>query len=243
MKVLILAAGYGTRLYPLTLNIPKALLNIGNRFLIDFLIDKVKIFEEEIVIISNNKFYPSFVEWKEKRKYKNLKILNDNTNTPAERLGTLGDIKFVIDKLEINDDILVLGSDNIFDWSLKKFVEFSKLNNKYCMGVYDIGDLQKAAKFGVVKTGREKEIVSMMEKPKKPETTDIATCIYFFPKEGLHRVDEYALMHKDKDTSGKFIEWLYKEERVLAYQFKGVWMDIGHKEILEEANLKFGGAK
>ena len=243
MKIIILAGGYGTRLYPLTLDTPKALLPIGRRVLLDFIIDKVRPFNTKVYVVTNNKFYSKIGEWAENVQGVNIEVVNDNTNSPEERLGAIGDIKFILDKKGIEEDVLILGSDNIFDWELEGFVKFSSDKNAFCMGAYDIKDLNLAKRFGTVKIDSSSRIVDMREKPESPESSLIAACIYYFPKSRMFLLDKYMQGNLDRDASGKFIEWVYKKESAFGYVFSGVWLDIGHKDSLEEANSKFGGLR
>lgn len=238
MRILLLAAGYGTRLYPLTRYVPKALLSVGGKPFINTIIDKLKPLIErfsadEIIIVSNNKFYKKFVSWKKEYKAK-VKIINDGSNSPRNRLGAIGDICFSLNGRK-KDDWLILGSDNFFDWDLVDFVNFSLKKSPYsCVGIYKLSKLSLAKHFGVVKTDREKRIKYFAEKPKNPESGKVATCIYFFPKESLSYLNDFLKETDKPDASGKYIEWLIGQSRVYGYSFKGRWIDIGHKSNLIE---------
>ncbi|MBN2120451.1 MAG: nucleotidyltransferase family protein [Candidatus Omnitrophica bacterium] len=240
MKVLILAAGYGTRLYPLTIDMPKALLEIGNKRLIDFLIDKIKALgEKDIAVVVNDRFYFDFLEWSKQYSFP-IDIINDQTKTPEERLGAVGDIEYVLKNKDIQDDLLVLGGDNLFSWDLNEFCESASKIAKPVIGLYDIGSLEEATRFGVVSLDGQGRIVNLEEKPSLPKTTLAATCIYFFPKPSLGLMDEYSSLKHDKDTSGQYISWLAKKTDVRGHVFKGDWFDIGHKDSLEQAKKSFG---
>jgi glucose-1-phosphate thymidylyltransferase len=238
MRILILAAGYGTRLYPLTLDLPKSLVPIGNKPLMNFLIEKIynlkKIFIiEELTVVSNNKFYGYFLEWKKKYMV-NANIMNDGSNSPQDRLGAVKDIKFAIGNKK--DDWLVLGGDNLFEDDLVKFIELSYLKKPSpCIGLYDVADKKLASRYGVVKTDSRKKIVGFAEKPKNPFSTLIATCIYFFPKETLDFLDNFLSSETNTDAAGKYIAWLAKQTKVYGYTLKGNWLDIGQKDSLIEA--------
>jgi len=244
MRVLILAAGYGTRLYPLTLHTPKALLSLGEKTILDIIIEKIeelkeKIKIEEVVLVSNHKFYKKFVEWREKVN-KEIVILDDGSTSAEKRRGAIGDIKFGMGKKR--DDWLVIGSDNIFDWKLNRFVNFSLKKYPYpVIGLYKMKDEKKITQLGIVKV--KKGIVEeLIEKPKEAFSDMIATCIYFFPKESLRFVDEYIKEKKDLDVIGNYIQWLIKKTKVYGYLFKGTWIDIGTKESLKEAKEIFSYA-
>jgi len=238
VRVLFLAAGYGTRLYPLTVNTAKTLININNTPMINFLVAKiealrstVKINEE--VVVSNSKFYRDFVSWKKKYKLK-MSILDDGSTSPEDRLGAVGDINFSIKKSR-KDDWLVLGADNIFDWSLKMFLKYCLKKRPYpVVGLYDIRKRHFASRFGVVKMNRQNIIKEFQEKPHNPKSTTVATCIYFFPKESLTFIDAFLKAHR-ADAAGKFLEWLIGQTKVYGYTFRGTWLDIGHKDSLNKA--------
>jgi len=244
MRVLILAAGYGTRLYPLTLYVPKALLPLGEKTIMDILIEKIeelrkKIKIEEVVLVSNHKFYKKFVEWCKKTN-KEMVILDDGSTSAEERRGAVGDIKFGIGGKR--DDWLIIGSDNIFDWKLDRFVDFSLKKRPYpVIGLYQLNDKRKITQLGIVKV-KKGIIEELIEKPKEAFSDMIATCIYFFPKESLKFIDEYIKEKKDLDVIGNYIQWLIKKTKVYGYLFKGTWIDIGTKESLKEAKELFSYA-
>ncbi|MDP2922528.1 MAG: nucleotidyltransferase family protein [Candidatus Omnitrophota bacterium] len=238
MRVLILAAGYGTRLYPLTLNLPKSLVPIGNKPLMNFLIEKINDLEknfsiEEMIVVSNNKFYNDFLDWK-KRYQVNAKIVNDGSNSPQDRLGAVKDIKFAIGGRK--DDWLILGGDNLFEDNLKKFIDFSLKKKFYpCVGLYDVKEKKLASRYGVVKVDSQKKIIELVEKPKKPLSALAATCIYFFPQDSLKFLDMFLSMEHSPDAAGEYISWLVTQTKVFGYTLKGNWIDIGQRDSLVQA--------
>lgn len=239
MTALILAAGYGTRLYPLTLNIPKTLLEIGNKYLIDFLIEKVSSLGiEGICVVTNDKFYKDFLQWKKKYSF-TINLLNDGTSCVEDRLGAIGDIEFSVDRLSIKDDLLVIGGDNLFDWDLENFYEYCHKINKPVVGLYNVKDSHILKRFGVVEINQQNKIVDFEEKPEHPKSNLAATCIYFFPYDSFVLMREYSSIKKDKDTTGQYIRWLAQKVDVYGYVFEGLWLDIGHKDALERAKEIF----
>ncbi len=248
MIALILAAGYGTRLYPVVRDTPKPLLPIADRTLIDFLMDKVKGLPDlsRVVVVTNEKFHGQFVEWA--KGYASwaapVEVVNDGTRTPEERLGSVGDIRFVIQQCGIDEDLLVLGGDNLFDYALDDFVAQARVSaDQVTIGLYDIGDREAAKNFGVVElaedTGR---VMTFEEKPAAPRSTLIAMCSYYFPRASLDLIETYIQQTRNTDKAGDYIHWLTVYHGVCGVQFEGQWYDIGSVKALREAQKAFGGA-
>lgn len=233
MKAIILAAGYGTRLYPLTLNQPKSLLDIGDKKVIDFIIDKIPKEIKEIDIITNAKFYPFFEKWLEENSKQNINLINDLTTSELNKLGAVKDIYLAHSKGS-QDDALVLLSDNLFDFRLDEAYDFSKIKNKDVILAYDLQDKSKASRFGVINTDRHKKIIKFEEKPKNPETSLISTGIYFFKNDSLDLILEYLKENQNKDGSGNYVKWLSRKKDVYALISKGRWYDIGTHETYKE---------
>lgn len=241
MKVVILAAGYGTRLYPLTLNLPKPLVKINQKPIINFLVEKIKKLPEnlaarEIKVVSNEKFYKNFLRWNEKYKF-GVKILNDGTTSPDNRLGAIGDISFAISK-DI-DDWLVIGGDNLFEDDLSGMLKIGLKKKTPVTAVYDVKNKKLAGNYGVVKVNKADRILELKEKPAQPESTLISSCVYFFPKSSLSLLAKFIAQGHGNDASGKYIEWLAEKTKVQAYKLKGLWVDIGSMETLKGAAKLF----
>lgn len=241
MRILILAAGYGTRLYPLTINLPKPLVPVCNKPLMNFLMDKIGIIKKEfpvknVSVVSNNKFYKNFINWKKKYKAQ-VDIINDGSNTPADRLGAVKDIKFSI--AGKYDDWLILGGDNLFEDDLVEFLNFTYRKNSPSMGLYDVKSKKIASRYGVVGINKNKQIIKLEEKPKDPFSTLAAACIYFFPKKSLKFINMFLKEDKNPDASGKYIKWLINKTKVYGYVLKGSWTDIGHIDSLKIAEKKY----
>jgi glucose-1-phosphate thymidylyltransferase len=242
MRIAILAAGYGTRLYPLTLNIAKPLLPINKKPMVNFLIDKINVLSEhfpveETRIVVNNKFYKSFLDWKEKYKIK-ATIVNDGSNSPDDRLGAIKDMKFALG--EDKCDWLVLGGDNLFDDNLLGFLKFAdEVRPGSSIGLYDVKDKKAATRFGIVSLDSKKQIVDFAEKPEDPASTLAASCVYFFPKESIGLLDTFISSHQNVDASGRYIAWMAEKSKVFGYTLEGKWIDIGHTSSLKEAERHF----
>jgi glucose-1-phosphate thymidylyltransferase len=244
MKALILAAGYATRLYPLTREYPKPLLKVGKRPIIDYIIDKVSILEDidEIIVVTNSKFFPIFKKWAVGVKIKQrFTLVDDLTKSHADRLGAIGDMSFAIEQKGITDDLLVVGGDNLFDGELHDFLSFAKTKNlSPVIGAYDIKDKGQAKKYGVIKIDAQSRIIDFKEKPGVPKYTVIAMCLYYFPKGKLGLIRQYLESKADKhDATGFYIDWLRKKERVYGFVFNGRWYDIGHHEVYSQAKERF----
>lgn len=243
MKALILAAGYATRLYPLTLNTPKPLIEIGGKPMIEHILLRVNEVEEvdEVIIITNDKFYTKFVDWSKKYKSKKkLKILNDKTKAEEERLGAIGDIDFAVKAEKINDDLIVIGGDNIFEFSLKDLVEFFDEKKASVVALRDLKQKEKiAGKFGVVETDVYDKIVGFEEKPAEPKTTLASTACYVFTKKDIQLLEKCMAEQKKPDNLGDFVKWLSKKSHVYGFVFEEMWFDIGSHEQLKEVDELF----
>ncbi|MDP8212056.1 MAG: nucleotidyltransferase family protein [Candidatus Zapsychrus exili] len=244
MKALILAAGYGTRLYPLVQNTAKALLKVKNKPLVDHILDRIKDLDglNEVIVVTNNKFNNDFKTWAETHSDIgfNIEIVNDKTETPDDRLGSIGDINFVLDNVNVDDDLLIVGGDNLFNFNLDDYVDLTKQKpNSVTIGLYDIENLQDAKKFGVVVIDDSRKITSFEEKPQNPKSSLIAMCFYYLPKNTLNLVSDYLREIDKSDTAGDYIRWLCKNNEVYGFNFTGKWYDIGSIEAYQTAEKNF----
>jgi len=241
VKALVLCAGYATRLYPLTKDRPKHLLPIADKPMLEYVIAKLEDIKEinEIFIITNSRFFPQFQEWNKKLKLKrNVKIIDDGTTSDETKLGAIGDVKFVIEKEHIGDDLLVLAGDNLFQLNLVEFIRFFKKNG-ISIAVYDVKSKDLVSKYSEVKLDDEKRVISFIEKPSQPETTLAAICMYLFPKEKLNLINKYIEKGNNPDQPGRYIQWLYKRESVYGFVFSDNWYDIGDINQYNEANMEY----
>ncbi|MGM0380919.1 MAG: nucleotidyltransferase family protein [bacterium] len=239
MKALLLAAGYGTRLYPLTKDTPKPLLEVGGEPMIEIILRKVEEVKEvdEVVVVTNDKFYERFKEWASTTT-SNLpvKVLNDGTTKDGKRKGAIGDIKFSVDEAGIADDLLVLAGDNLFDFSLTEMVDTFKREKENVIGTLVFDDESKLSKYGIVDTDESGEVVDFVEKPDDPPSNLVAMGMYLFPGEKLNLLDEYLNSGGNPDEPGWYVTWLVENDTVFAHQFEGEWFDIGDKDSLEKAD-------
>ena len=244
MKALILAAGYATRLYPLTKEYPKPLLEVKGRPIINYIVDKVGSVSaiDEIYVVTNSKFIGFFRKWvKSVKSVKKITLVDDLTKNNQDRLGAIGDINFAITKKKIRDDLLVVGGDNLFSGSLNGFLKSVKGDlSAVNIGLYRLKQKKDASRYGVAKLDNHKRVISFEEKPKHPQSRLVAMCLYFVPKDFLGLIKKYAL-DKDKkvDATGGFIAWLKDKADVYGYVFSGFWFDIGDHKYLNAAKEKF----
>lgn len=245
MKALILAAGYATRLYPLTKSFPKPLLEVDGRPIIDYILDKLNTVEavDEVIVVTNSKFISQFRRWGKsaQRLDKKLTFVDDLTKALEDRLGAIGDMDFAINKRRVRDDLLVIGGDNLFDGGLEDFLAFaSKKRRSPVIGAYDIKSLRQARNYGVIKLDGKNRITDFQEKPEKPKSTLAATCIYYFPKKKISLIREYLASKGNKrDATGFYINWLTKRAVVYGFVFKGKWYDIGSYAFYKRAKKGF----
>ena len=243
MKALILAAGYATRLYPITKKYPKSLLEVNGRPIIDYIIDSLKQVREidEIIVITNSRFFALFKKWKAKKTYgKNIVIVDDQTLDNESRLGAIGDMNFAIKTRSIKDDLLVIGGDNLFGKEVVDFLDFAKKKKSPSIGIYDIGDLSNAMHYGVVTLDKNKKITGFQEKPKRPKTSLVAMCLYYFPKERIALIKEYLHNRlRSNDATGLYIDWLRKRLSVYGFVFNSFWFDIGSHSSYHSAKKRF----
>lgn len=244
MKVLLLAAGYATRLYPLTLDKPKPLLPVAGKPVLEYSLDIIESLKEvdEILVVTNQKFSGHFERWsKEYKSGKKITIVNDRTMSNEDRLGATGDIEFVVETMGINDDLMVLAGDNIFMAPLRGFLDFSYSQRPFVsIGLYDVKDIELSRQYGIVSIDKNNVVLDFKEKPADPPSTLAAMCLYFFPKEKLGIVKEYLSTDNSQDAPGYFLQWLYKKETMFGYVFRDKkWFDIGDKKSYDKANMVF----
>ena len=243
MKAIILAAGYATRLYPLTKKIAKPLLPIGTRLMLDYVVERLRKLSslQAVYVVTNQTFFAQFQEWKKRnRQGGSIHLVNDGTRAPEERLGAIRDLQFVIRKKKMKEDLIVAGGDNFFDFELGNFVTEGKKHRPYpTLGVYNIGSQIEAKRFGVVQLNTVGKIANFMEKPDQPHSTFVAMCLYYFPKESLSWIKEYLDFGENADAPGHYLSWLVKQKQVYGCLFEGEWVDIGDLKTYRAVQKKY----
>lgn len=245
MKVLILAAGYATRLYPLTLTQPKPLLTVAGKPMVDYVLDNLAPIAgiDHVYIVTNAKFVRHFEAWADKHRAQKpgleFTIINDGSTDDSNKLGALGDLHLVLDRTQLDDDLIVVAGDNLFSESLAGFGEACRRAQGPVLGIYDVGSLDEAKKYGCVEVDATGRLLSFVEKPANPPSTLIGIALYFYPKSVLPLIRQYIAEGNNPDQPGRFVQWLYPKMPVGTWTVPGVWYDIGSKETLEEANRIF----
>jgi len=246
MKAVILAGGYARRMWPLTKNKPKPLLPVAGRPMLDYLMASLESIStlEEIYISTNMKFKGQFKKYLDGvHTEKKLRLFVENTRSEEEKLGSVGALGYLIRENSLDDDLLVVGGDNIFSFKMTDFIEYFYSKKANTIALYDLGSKEKARLYGVVHIDKENRIIDFHEKPADPQSTLISTACYAFTRRGVQSLLRYLEEGNDPDKMGHFIEWLYKHDDVYGFVFTGVWFDIGSVESYEAANRYFSSLK
>lgn len=244
MQVLILAAGYATRLHPLTLTQPKPLLPVAGKPMIDYVMDNLAPIAgiDRVYVVTNAKFAGHFQRWADdygKSAPFAFTIINDGSTDDSNKLGAIGDLNLVLKQERVDDDLIVVAGDNLFSEKLGAFGEFCRAKNAPVLGVYDVERLEAAKKYGVVAVNREGVITDFKEKPEQPVSTLIGIALYYYPRTTLPLVAQYLAEGNNPDQPGRLVQWLYPRTPVFTWTVPGIWYDIGSKETLDEANRIF----
>ena len=238
MDAIILAAGYATRLYPLTENTPKPLLNVAGKPIIGHIIKKLEAVGEigRIYVVTNGKFEQHFKDWlAESDMQKPVEIINDGTKSNQDRLGALGDVHYTIISKNLSNDVIIVAGDNLFELSLADVANFFKKKKSNVIVLHDVKNPELARHYGIVEV-ENNIVVNFEEKPNNPKSTLASTGIYLFPKKTIDLIKKYIAQGNNPDKTGSFIEWLHKRETVYSYVTDKKWYDIGSIEQLEKAN-------
>lgn len=242
MKCLILAAGYATRLYPLTENFPKPLLKVQGKTILDHLIDDMDTAEtvDEYIVISNHKFAHHFDAWA-KEKAQKITVVDDGTDSNETRLGAVKDILFAINLLGLDDDMLVIAGDNLLDFSLTKFIAYAQSKKASCIMRYYEANEAKLLKCGVVTVDAQDKILDMTEKSPTPATHWCCPPFYYYTKADAARVQKGIDAGCGVDAPGSYIAWLCKQTDVYAMEMPGKRYDIGNLESYESVQKEYKG--
>ena len=240
MTAIILAAGYATRMYPLTQNFPKPLLEVGGKRIIDHLLDDlVSSGIEKTVVVSNHKFIDHFEAWGKEKD--SIIILDDGSIDNDHRLGAVKDIEFAIESAEIDDDIIVLAGDNVLNFSLSSFIEYGKERKTTCIMRHEQKDINKLRKTGVIVIDNNDLVLDMEEKPQEPKSNWAVPPFYYYTKEDSLLIKKGIESGCATDAPGSFISWLVRKRPVHAYLMKGERYDVGSIEGYEKIKKEYKG--
>lgn len=242
MKCLILAAGYATRLYPLTENFPKPLLDVNGKTILDWLVDDIDTLGliDEYVVISNHKYAHHFDEWA-KTKSQRVTVVDDGTVSNETRLGAVCDVQFAIDKLGLDDDMLVIAGDNVLDFSLTKFIKYAREKDASAVMRYYEPDGKRLLKSGVVTVDENDLVVEMTEKSPTPATNWCCPPFYYYTRDDAKLVKCGIEAGCGTDAPGSYIAWLCKKSPVYAMEMPGSRYDIGTVESYEKVKKEYKG--
>ncbi len=245
MKVIILAAGYATRLYPLTLTQPKPLLPVAGKPMIEYVLDNLAPIGgiDRIYVVTNAKFAGHFQKWSDGYRSAGVKlnftIVNDGSTDDSNKLGAIGDIHFVLKTHAVDDDVIVVAGDNLFSEKLDGFGKFCREKKAPVLALYDVGNLEEIKKYNSISTDNTGRITFFEEKPKNPTSTLTGIALYYYSKSVLPLIRQYIAEGNNPDQPGRLVQWLYPRTPFYTWIVPGIWYDIGSKETLEEANRIF----
>ena len=242
MKCLILAAGYATRLYPLTENFPKPLLKVQDKTILDWLVDDIDGagLVDEYIVISNHKFARHFQEWAAGKRQK-ITVVDDGTSTNETRLGAVCDIRFAVDSLGLTGDMLVIAGDNVLDFSLQRFVRYADAKRTSCVMRFEEPNEERLHKCGVLEIDDSDRIMSMEEKPAQPKSHWVCPPFYYYTAEDAASIPAAIADGCGTDAPGSFIAWLCRHTSVHAMEMPGRRYDIGNLQSYEEVQQQYPG--
>ncbi len=245
MKAIILAAGFATRLYPLTKNQAKPLLEVGGKPMLTRLVEKIGILKEidEILVVGNEKFREQFAAWgKSVASRVPIRVLNDGSTDDDNKLGAIGDLAYAMNQIPGECDLLVVGGDNLFEFDLVPYAAEFMRHRCPLLLLRETERSEGQSRYNEVTTDGQGRVTRFREKPADPQTNLMAICLYFFTPEIKVKVALYLAQGNNPDAPGYFIEWLVNESKVRGVKFSGGWFDIGNLQTLEEARARFAQA-
>jgi len=245
MIAILLVAGYATRLYPLTINTPKPLLDVAGRPMLDYIVDEIDTLPDisNICLISNHRFAPHFEEWAQNRRLVNPKtpiiVLDDGTTDNQTRLGAIGDIQFAIDALGISEDVVIVAGDNLFTYRMRDMYDFFRKTGSDTLIAIRVSEKEQLRKLAVATLADDGKVLKMVEKPSEPESDTAIYATYFYRKETLPLIRKYLDEGNTPDAPGNFPSWLYQRQSIYAFRAEGTCIDIGTPENYRDVCERF----
>ena len=249
MKLVVLAAGYATRLYPLTLDRPKPLLEVAGRPMLEHVLERLGAIHEidGVFVVTNSKFAGRFREWADgyraERPEPEITIVDDGTASEETKLGAIGDLDLVLRAHGVADDVIVVAGDNLFSEDLGGFGEYVRERRAPTLAVYDVGSLEAIRAYNAIEVDEDGRITFFEEKPENPRSTLTGIALYYYPRDVLPLVRRYVAEGNNADQPGRLVEWLYTRRPVYTWVVPGAWFDIGSKESLAEADRVFSAVR
>lgn len=242
MKCLILAAGYATRLYPLTENFPKPLLKVGEKTILDWLVDDIHTcgLVDEYIVISNHKFAPQFEAWADAHRLP-ITVVDDGTDTNETRLGAVCDIQFAIEQKQLDDDLLIIAGDNVLDFSLVRFIRYAQEKNTSCVMRYCEQDEKRLTKSGVSEIDENEVLLSLEEKPAAPKSHWCTPPFYFYKAEDARKIKEAIKDGCGTDAPGSLVAWMCRHSVLHSMEMPGSRYDIGNLESYQKVQETYRG--
>jgi len=240
VKLLVLAAGYATRLYPLTLETPKPLLDVAGRPMLEHVLEKLLAIDaiDGVYLVTNSKFAGRFRDWAAGYP-REVRVIDDGTTDDSNRRGAIGDIALVLEQEAIDDDLVVVAGDNLFSESLKSFGNLCGERDAPVLAVYDVGDPELIRQYNAIEVDGDGRITFFEEKPAEPKSTLAGIALYFYPRHTLPLIGRYVAEGNNPDQPGRLVQWLYPRTAVYTWRVPGLWYDVGSREQLDEANRIF----
>jgi glucose-1-phosphate thymidylyltransferase len=245
VKAIVLAAGYATRLRPLTDTWAKELLPVGGRPILDGIVESIEAVDEvdAVHVVTNAVKAPAFRAWAERRRG-DVRVHDDGTSTNDDRLGAIGDMQFVIEREGIDDDLLVIAGDNLFDFDVSELVRFWRSKGEHSVvAVRDVGTKELARQYGVIELDADERVVDFVEKPDEPRSTLAAIATYLYGRRHIPLIKTYLADGNPPDQPGLMVAWLQEREPVYGWTFDSTWYDIGNLEQLLEADNRLRAAR
>lgn len=242
MKLVVLAAGYATRLYPLTLDRPKALLPVAGRPMVEHVLARLAPIREldAVYLVTNAKFAGHFRAWAaeyaRERDGAEVQIVDDGTTSDEKKLGAIGDLDLVLRGDAIEDDLIVVAGDNLFSDDLGDFGRYAREKDAPVLAVYDVGSLDEIKKYNAISVDGDGRITFFEEKPERPTSTLTGIALYFYPRSTLPLIRRYVEEGNNPDQPGRLVEWLYTRVPFYTWRVPGIWYDIGSEATLREAD-------
>ncbi|WP_396613093.1 sugar phosphate nucleotidyltransferase [Haloferax sp. S1W] len=228
MKAVVLAGGYATRLWPITKHRPKMFLPVGEDTVIDTIFEDLEADERvsEVFVSTNERFADAFEDYLAESPFDKPTLSVEDTSAEDEKFGVVGALAQLIDRENVEEDLVVIAGDNLISFDVGDFVDFFYEKNSPCLAAYDVESRERAKSYGLVQLDGDR-VVDFQEKPEDPKSTLVSIACYAIPAADLPKFEEYLAGDNNPDEPGWFMQWLQQKGDVFAYTFDGAWFDIG----------------